>query len=178
MCKLFLSKYATNRVKIAFESIIKILSERPEELIQIKKIINKTEKSFKLQSEITNSSEVYTALHISESTDHDEIPESVENQVADKENNEQKRTIKESSPFTQVFNDIYNKCLIDISSENEHGTMSTNKYYFPSFIEKILDEQLPYCFLWARFAFQDLDLSRKRHGRKLSQVSQRKTRVE
>jgi len=169
ICRLFLSKFATLRAKISFESIIKILSERPEELIQIKKIINKTEKSFKLQKEITNNSEVFTALHLSETADQEEIREPEENNDVDiqderEENNEKKRTIKESSPFTQIFYDIYKKCLLEITSEEDHTSLPTNKYYFPSFIEKILDEQLPYCFLWASFAFQDLEFSRITNG--------------
>jgi hypothetical protein len=172
MCKLFLSKYSTMRVKIAFESMIKILQERPEELLEIKKIMNKTEKSLKLQSELTNNSEVFTALQISDLADNDEIPEIEENQEVEeaekeeveKENNEQKRTIKESSPFTQIFYEIYNRCLTDISSENESSRQPTNKYYFRSYIEKILDEHLPYCFLWGSFAFQGLDFSRITNG--------------
>jgi hypothetical protein len=130
MCKLFISKYSTMRVKIAFESIIKILQERPEDLLEIKKIMNKTEKSLKLQSELTDNSEVFTALQLSDSADNDEIPEIVENQEVEneKENNEQKRTIKESSPFTQIFYDIYNRCLTDIINENESSRQPTNKY--------------------------------------------------
>lgn len=158
MCQVFLSKRATNRVKIAFESIVRILSERPDELKQVKKVISKTEKSLKLQNKVTNNSEIYIALNITETSDDEEDEEMELDQVEEKE--EPKRTIKEKSQFTKVFYKIYERCSSEVKSENENSSLPANKYFFPAYIEKLLDQHLPYCFLWASFAFQKLTFSR------------------
>jgi hypothetical protein len=158
MCYVFLSKRKTTRVNIAFESMVKILSERPEELKQIKKIISKTEKSIKLQNKLTNNSEIYTALHITETSDDEDEEEMKVNEEEEKE--EQKRTIKEKSPFTKVFCKIYERCVSELKNENENSSFGVNKYFFPAYVEKLLDEHLPYCFLWSSFAFRNLNFSR------------------
>jgi len=137
---------------------VRILSERPDELKQVKKIISKTEKSLKLQNKVTNSSEVYTALHITETSDDEEDEEIDLNQVEEKE--EQKRTIKEKSQFTKVFYRIYERCSSEVKNENEDSSLPVNTYFFPAYIETLLDHHLPFCFLWASFAFQKLSFSR------------------
>ena len=145
-------------ISIAFESIVRILSERPDELKQVKKIISKTEKSLKLQNKVTNNSEIYIALHITETSDDEEDEEIELDQVEEKE--ETKRTIKEKSKFTKVFYEIFERCSLEVRSENENSSLPVNKYFFPAYIEKLLDIHLPFCFLWASFAFQNLPIRR------------------
>ena len=61
-----------------------------------------------------------------------------------------KETIKSRSKFPLIFQDIYNKVIDSIDNESNE-TIINNSKYAPQVIIKLIENFMPYCFIWASF---------------------------
>jgi hypothetical protein len=80
---------------------------------------------------------------------------------------EMKRPIKDASPFTKIFQDLFEKCSKEVANQTiklDKLKAKKNKYHSLEFIEKLLNDYMPYCFIWASFSFQGLSFSRITNG--------------
>ena len=55
-------------------------------------------------------------------------------------------SIKSRSPFTSVFNDLFN------SFKYDEGEIA-NEFYNPQAVTLLLKKYMPYCFIWSSFTF-------------------------
>jgi hypothetical protein len=81
-------------------------------------------------------------------------------------NNEKKRQIKESSPFTKEFLKIEEEVRFELEQIGNHhdSNFNTNKLYYPAFIKQLQEKFMPYCFIWASFTFKGLNLDHATNG--------------
>ena len=132
ICIVFLSKTITIETKEKLDALEELLTERPIDKKEIKMIISKCNLSIV-------------------DTDNGAI-------IKEKPKEKRKKppaTIKEKSPFTEHFRNIYSKIQNDIN--NKIDTDEQNIYYYPKFIDCLVESYLPYCFIWSGFVLRDLN---------------------
>ena len=74
---------------------------------------------------------------------------------------QQKKTLKETSPFIKHFNNMFSKFN---AVDNIVELTEDNSLYSPEFITFLMDKYLPYCYLWSSFGFSGLSFSRITNG--------------
>jgi hypothetical protein len=95
----------------------------------------------------------------------EELGDEMEEEMGDEEikvleaEEESANTIKGRSPFTKIFFDIYS--AIKDSSESP---AEVNPNYNPKIIIFLLENYMPYCFIWASLSMKDYGLSRLTNG--------------
>jgi hypothetical protein len=72
-------------------------------------------------------------------------------------------TLKSLSPFTSIFITINNSTSESLD-QCKDDTATTNKFYCPEIIQFLLDQFMPYCYLWASFALKDYGVTRMSNG--------------
>jgi hypothetical protein len=170
----FISKY-TNQVLVDSKSKIKAaLATRPDTLKELNSILKKIKLDliFKPDSSSTelDFSEIEDSCNESECEEDDgsndqnsNADTNVDDDFDMKEYNPFKQdSIKSSSPFTKIFQDVYDQVLSEISNETNDGV--TNDLYCPELIEHLLKNYMPYCFLWSGFVLCDTGLTRLTNG--------------
>lgn len=71
-------------------------------------------------------------------------------------------SIKFCSPFAKIFKDVYEKVSAEVLFETNGG--DSNCLYCPKLIELLLDNYMPYCFMWSGFVLRDTGLARLVNG--------------
>ena len=136
ICYALLSKRKTDRVTTSLNALQEGINTRPIDKNEIKKMV---------------------ALHLKEPT----IQKAVALNITTKsiiENNIKKKTIANSSPFTQHFKEIELCTLQEINDENETEILNeNNEFYCPEYIETLLKRYMPYCFVWSGFVIKNLN---------------------
>jgi hypothetical protein len=68
-----------------------------------------------------------------------------------------KDSIKNSSPFTPIFTEIYESTRKRLEKVNmKNSTRKLNNYYFPTYIQFLFDKYMSYCFIWSSFVLRDI----------------------
>jgi len=77
-----------------------------------------------------------------------------------------KISIKEKSPFTIIFRNLYKNLENEMSKFDDFSLNSNtdNNYYQQNLIEFLLEKFMPYCFIWASFSLRGLSFSRITNG--------------
>ena len=73
-----------------------------------------------------------------------------------------KLTIKEASPFTQIFRSIYENVSVDLET-NDIGT-EPNPLFFSPLIKILLDRFMPYAFIWTGLVLRGTKTTRWTNG--------------
>ena len=79
---------------------------------------------------------------------------------------EKNDSIKKNSPFTKHFEEIHER-VRSIISETESFDCEANDYCNPQFVVLLLENFLPYSFIWAGYVFKCLnnaDVTRMSNG--------------
>ncbi len=98
---------------------------------------------------------------------HEERSDENKNDENRNKEDETKRPIKDASPFSTIFEDLYEKCLKEVEDQTiklDKSKARKNKYYSLEFLKKLLSDYMPYCFIWASFSFEGLSFSRITNG--------------
>ncbi|CAF1024447.1 unnamed protein product [Brachionus calyciflorus] len=77
-----------------------------------------------------------------------------------------KTSIKEKSPFTIIFRNLYKNLENEMSKFDDFSLNSNtdNNFYQQNLIEFLLEKFMPYCFIWASFSLRGLSFSRITNG--------------
>ena len=81
-----------------------------------------------------------------------------ENLEDDDENRDKNKTIKEQSPFTEIFKSLEDTTFS--KSEIEEANSNPNTKYFPEFITHLNSNFMPYVFIWASFTLKGMEITR------------------
>ncbi len=140
----FLTQNQTILFQQSYEELINTIRDRP--LIQdfVRRVISKPNKSIESDQENSSSSESENEI------EEEQIDESIKI----------KSSIKSSSPFTKHFNDIFDNILNNINHHNtkQKDKTNANNYYNESFCYHLLENFMPYCFIWSSLVLNGTDI--------------------
>jgi hypothetical protein len=91
-----------------------------------------------------------------------ESDEQDDNTIESESNSKPKRTIRDLSPFNSNFVSIYHEVMNEIES-TQHDNKK-NSCYCPVYIKQLLNEFMPYSFIWVSFAMRDYGATRMTNG--------------
>ena len=137
-----LSESKTNEFEKEFKNLQTLISSRPDQ-DDYKKLV---------ESYITSD-------EMNETLNRIYAEKKLEQPIVNRK--EQKKTLKETSPFMKHFNHMVDKVkkFDNIEELNDH-----NSLYSPEFITFLMDKYLPYCYIWSSFGFSGLSFSRITNG--------------
>jgi len=142
----FTSKKTSNQYLKAIESLQNMISQRPKIRAEVEEVLRNTQ-FLKEYNDEDNDEE----KEIEES--YDQTAEQNIDTFLDPFEFEKihKFTIRDESPFTSHFNNIYDTHqFVNETNEND------NPYYFEQFVVDILlNRFLPYCFIWSSLTLRD-----------------------
>ena len=156
ICIVFLRTKKASVFTEALDALKELMDKRTNDKIEIDGIIRKY------------SSNLLTNATSEPTSDSNEEIEQPSEEVEENDLNELMRdfcsnskTIKDSSPFARCFREIQAQIkAIDISDE----FFDENPFYNESFIDYLLDNHMPYIFIWGSYAFKGLDITRITNG--------------
>jgi hypothetical protein len=138
ICVFFLSEYETALFIESKAYISKLLNERPSSGESLQDLVNGLQLFSEPEVASTNNND--TSTHIN-------------------------NTLKAKSPFTSVFVSIKNTAVDNLADQcDDTEKLLKNKFYCPEIIEFLLDQYMPYCFVWASFALKDYGVTRMSNG--------------
>ncbi len=143
ICVFYLSEYETEAFKQSQLYINRVLNERPAdgETLQI----------------------LVTSLNLPTDPQAESIND---NSASTTNNNSSATSLKSQSPFTIFFINIKNSTSETLStiSINSTGELNKNYFYCPEIISFLLDQYMPYCYIWASFALKGYGVTRMSNG--------------
>lgn len=74
-----------------------------------------------------------------------------------------KKSIKEASPFTQIFENIKQNIISELMT-NEFSILEENEQFMPFLVKHLLDNFMPYSFIWASFTLVNMEQTRMTNG--------------
>lgn len=179
ICTYYLSEYKSDDYILADKQLKEALEIRPELNEDLNSIIHHSFKIFmEEQAKLINVKENLLETSDSNQTKNKEkqqsecVRESCEEDdeievLFDENNNEENlmkgKTIRENSPFTSIFENLYEEIVFKIQA-NIQNDKEANSKYNAKLIHFILKNYMPYCFIWASFSFQDTELTRLTNG--------------
>jgi hypothetical protein len=129
ICEAFLSETLTSRALESLQAIQLLVQRRPKDESEILKLLNtiKVDKCVDIPSE--------PSIGYTEGDCKDDL-----------------NSIKEHSPFTNVFIEIEKQAKVSIS--DKAYCSKVNKYYCPKYIDLLQSNFMPYSFIWISFALR------------------------
>lgn len=145
ICVFFLSEYENQLFKQSQMYINRCLNERPANGMSLQTLVSDLG-LFKESS----------------------VPQSADNVIISDQTAEEttsNKTLRAQSPFTSVFKNIKDSTSESLSTLPINDTETPkNKFYCPEIIQFLLDQYMPYCYIWASFALKDYGVTRMSNG--------------
>ena len=148
MCVTFLSSGNDVECLKARSTLQLLIEERPDNTVEINKIIKLIYRSQDMKSS--------DKLEADDDSDAEDIDENFIIQSSDILEN--KKTLRDSSPFTAHFKEISNS-FVDSSRNSD-----TNPLYNIAYIDFLLLNFMPYTGIWCSIGLRDTTLSRLSNG--------------
>jgi hypothetical protein len=147
LCNIFLSTHKTNFFNECFQNLENAIELRPTDKLEIIKLCNNVNK-------INVNTFAQSVGDLENENSADNLGNSTDEQVIKKI---KKDSIKNSSPFTPIFTEIYESTRKRLEKVNmKNSTRKLNNYYCPTYIQFLLDKYMPYCFIWSSFVLRDI----------------------
>jgi hypothetical protein len=158
MCIIMCSEYMSKNVDMAEEKLKKLLEERPKTDTEFNNLMDEIEKKFNLAEKQGKNHEIDQS---DENEDYDYFI--MTDEQRDEYVYKKKETIKSRSKFTLIFRNIYDKVIDSLENEANDSIINNTKYA-PQVIIKLLENFMPYCFIWASFVLFGLLITRYTNG--------------
>ena len=167
ICTYYLSKYKTDAFILADRQIKDSLDIRPKFNEDLNSIINHSFKSFvEEQAKVLGDNDIISVKNNDDDKSNQkqiDFDEDLTNDSEIEEITTNGKTIRDNSPFTLIFENLYEEIAVKIEQNNENN-LDLNSKYNPKILDFILKKYMPYCFIWASFSFQDTNLTRMTNG--------------
>ena len=152
ICVIYLSIYKTVQLKESETFIEKALLERPD-YQEMGEFILQIQKRFQIiQSDQTDEVEADQVSDIVVEIEDVDLDKTDSDSV-EFAKQKTKTTIKENSPFTKNFLLIRDNVCLSIDA-NDLIAQNLNYNFNRAIIEHLLDNYMPYCFIWASFVLK------------------------
>lgn len=132
-----------------------MINERPRSLEKVKEIV--TISDDQIEGELKQ-----IASNLEEPDEHN-VLNAFERRENEAYSDDKRVTIKDSTPFNKHFKSVYDKVLKQLDRSNQNDTsLNENIYYCERFVNHLLDQFMPYCFIWASFVLNGSELEQTR----------------